>query len=772
MSGNSLADILAWMKDDSRLLKWGMVVALERRKANLIVLQEYINRFGVGSYIPPIKGEVPIVENKRMELIHDFVMDVPLLSFENADLNDSKAMLTMSVMRGGQLTLEKESVGWKVIKLDEIDPLQGPKLFLDLLLNQAPGDVEADGRVILDLSKSENFRLTFAESENEQRIGGDFFKDLFNKLKPEQRIYPLGKIARGTNALMRPDSFELRTQHDSGSVDSGNGAILALVRMEGGKGGNFPGANYKYLIPGDQGKDYSSTVLFDPQLIMVIILLKEALNFVSGDEVELVRDDAGKLLKATFMSGSVAFETFSVTGPLYLLDGSRHDIKITVDKYELLVSRSAPLVVDLSHGKFTVTWQSATNVHTAFSTEGQEPATFVLRYGVDMLIEYEFGEAQGDVVLVQTKSDVQPIVSMPSASNENKPSGFFDPLIPYLAPFVAGLYASVVIVSKIMTFFEEQLNSQHSVSSTIDEIVKLNFGQAIQGEEIYAPHDIGFFGRINPQQTTFLTTPTHPLMKQGSTQQFSTDPAVTGVQWKVENLVGDTGNPGTIDRNSGRYQAPASIENRFTRVRVTATAPGTGYHSSALVTIVANDLSVHPLIQICDTDATVELTAGVLDEGELVWSIKNAVPGESGQLRPSVKPGGHYTYHHGPVVAGKTYVLDEIEVKNPRTNATRSVHVLSLQKDPMLAVKIDRIDVQTGQVQLTGMFDGEPDTVEWRIAPGGSGSIDAEGKYRADPTSTRRFALIFAELQIGKHKFEGHLILPLPLVEFPARLKG
>lgn len=771
MSGNSLADILAWMKDESRLLDWGLVVALERRKANLIVLQEYINRFGVGSYIPPIRGEVKIVSGKRMELIHDFVMDVPFISFVHADLNNSKAMLTMSVMGGSQLTIEKDDGSWKVEKLDEIDPLQGPKLYLDLLLHEVPGDVKSDGRVILDLSRSDNFRLTFAETETEQTIGGNFFRDLFNELKPEQRIYPLGKIERGSNALMRPESFVLRTQHYGGAVDFVDGCILALVRMEGGKDGNFPGPNYRYLIPDDQEKDYSATVLFDQQLIMVMTLLKEALKFVSDDEVELDRDGDGKLLKATFISGSLEFAAFNVTTPLVMADGSKYDVTVDIDAYELLVSQSTPLVVDLSHGKVTVLWKSATNVSTTFSIDGQDVSTYTLQYGVDMLVEYELRGAQGDIVLIQTKTDIKPIVSMPSASNENKPNGFFDEIIQLLASFVAGFYAFAIIVSKILAFFNEQIHTQHSVSSTIDEIVKLNFGQAIQGDEIHAPHNIGFFGRINPQQTTFLTTPTHPSMTQGSTQQFSTYPVVTGVQWKVENLVGDTGNPGTIDRNSGRYQAPASIENRFTRVRVTATAPGTGYHSSALVTIVANELSVHPLIQICDIGTKVELAAGVLDEGELVWSIKNAVPGESGQLLPSIEHEGHYTYHHGPVVAGKTYVLDEIEVKNPRTNATRSVHVLSLQKKPMLEVRIDRLDVQTGQVQLTATFDREVVNAVWSVRLG-TGSIDSTGLYRAAPTSKQRFALIFADFSLPPFKFEGHLILPLPLVEFPARLKG
>ena len=177
-------------------------------------------------------------------------------------------------------------------------------------------------------------------------------------------------------------------------------------------------------------------------------------------------------------------------------------------------------------------------------------------------------------------------------------------------------------------------------------------------------------------------------------------------------------------------------------------------------------------IEICDVGTTVELSAGVLGEGQLQWSIKNAVPGESGELKPSDKPDGDRTYHHGPVVSGKTYVIDQIEVKNTRTGGTRSMHVLALQKLPMLSVRIDHVDMQKGEVQLTAILDGEPDVAEWSLPLGGPGSIDSNGLYRANPASTDRFALIIAEVPYGSsRKFEGHIILPLPLVEFPQVLE-
>jgi hypothetical protein len=122
------------------------------------------------------------------------------------------------------------------------------------------------------------------------------------------------------------------------------------------------------------------------------------------------------------------------------------------------------------------------------------------------------------------------------------------------------------------------------------------------------------------------------------------------------------------------------------------------------------------------------------------------------------------------VVANKTFVLDEIEVKSA-AGTTRTVHVLALQKPPMLTVKIERTDPAQGQVQLTALFDGVPESVDWLLPLGGPGEIDSTGLYRANPTANERFVLIYAQLSFGTRLFEGYLILPLPLVEFPKLLE-
>jgi hypothetical protein len=780
MSGNSLASLLAWMKGNTRMLGWGLVVALERRKTNLIILQEYIKRFSQSSSLPPIRGEMEIVANKRMEVIHDFVMDVPVLSFENADLNDSKAMLTMAVTGGNQLTMEKESVGWKVYKVDEIDPLQGPKLHLDLLLNEVPGNVNGDGRVRLDLRKSDNFRLTFAESDNEQRIGGVFFKDLFNKLPDEQRIYTLGKIERGTNDLMRPQSFELRTQangtaaRDPHSSVYGDGAVLALVRMERRLGGDFPGASYKYLIPDDQGKDYSATILFDRGRALVTAMLDAVGGMVGSRDFKFDFDGAGELLKATISSGAFVVPKLEFEQSVSLPpDGKLTNIKLFVDEMIFPVSSSSPLVVEVSGGKVQIGFASVAVAGVKYSTPGQSDGVYNIRCGINLVAEYEVVESTDGVLLRQTRIDATSTYEYVDANDESAArNAFWDLIVFLLMELFLHVSYTVAMIERIKGYFVAFLEFEQPLNETITDIIKLNFGQAIQGDEIHAPHDVGFFGRINPTSTSFQINPIQPLIKQGGSLQFATQPVVAGVQWKVENLVEGPNSPGTISA-SGMYQAPpaSAIKGRSTRVRVTATAPGTGYHSSALVTVLLNELSVNPLIQVCDVNTSVELAAGSLGGARLQWSIKNPVAEESGEIRQSEKPGGDHTYHHGPVVANKTYVLDEIEVKNTQTNVSRSVHVLALQKAPGATVNILDANIAQGTVKLEAIVNGTSMPAEWSLPLEGPGSISQTGLYQAPQTTTERYVLIFAVIDGGPFgKFEGHLILPLPLVAFPQAL--
>jgi hypothetical protein len=108
------------------------------------------------------------------------------------------------------------------------------------------------------------------------------------------------------------------------------------------------------------------------------------------------------------------------------------------------------------------------------------------------------------------------------------------------------------------------------------------------------------------------------------------------------------------------------------------------------------------------------MSAGHLDGSALSWAIKNPVAGESGEIVPSDKPGGDHTYIAGPQVAGKAYVLDEIEVSQGAQ--TQSAYVLVLQNEPGATIKpVDNPNLPEGQIQLEVFVNDRPQVGQWSL---------------------------------------------------------
>lgn len=122
---------------------------------------------------------------------------------------------------------------------------------------------------------------------------------------------------------------------------------------------------------------------------------------------------------------------------------------------------------------------------------------------------------------------------------------------------------------------------------------------------------------------------------------------------------------------------------------------------------------------------------------------------------------------------GKTYVLDEIEVSQGAQ--TQSAYVLVLQNEPGATIKpIDNPDLPEGQIQLQVFVNDRLQVGQWSLPLGGPGSIDAAtGLYIQDFAAKERFVLITAAVDIPDWGiFEGYIILPLPLSNFPSVLEA
>jgi hypothetical protein len=783
MADYSLQQLLDWMKEPQNNVMWGWdaIAALSRGKVNTLLIQEYIARFTTGTYLPPVSAGIDIVGDQWQEYIHDFVLDAPRLSFEVQTAEGTefvKGVLTMSVMGGSQIALEKNVDFWQTRKVRWISPLQGPRLFLDLQLEKVPGVVRDDGRVYLDLSLSDNFRLTFGTTPTEQRLGGEFFQELFNKLPPEQRVYPIGVIKEGGNPLMRPQSFKLGAQSNrrSDSEGFGDGTVLVFIQMEGNAQGGSPGADHPYLIPNDAGKDYSATVLFsEDRILRNISVLDEVVarvgEMLGTNEFIYHTDEEGNLVEITVGSGGLNVDGQEVELIKEEYGDSWLHVSILTYGAFFAADQNFPLSIrPQSEREVTLTWNSSAEEQSYIVGNWGALPVYVpinYKYSLDLVASYalQAGEDQSLVIgPLDYRLDIKHDFGAPadrSMNNLELPPSIWEMIVALVVGFLGALTAE--IAPRVNMVLNPMRTVRH-LRSFIDESINLNFGQAVTGIAQYAPRDIGAFGYVNPATTAFAIDPLEPRIFKGTTKQFTVTPS-TAVTWSVENLLRSPGSPGAISA-SGLYTAPAQIEGSYLRVRVTATAAN-GFKSSALVTLLSSRLTVNPLIQLCDPGSSVTLEGGALAGGALSWTLVS--PGEhSGSLTPE---GNACTYTARSGSGDPTFVLDEIKVSAEGDEL--SVYVLVTRNSTVLTVKPDaQAALPAGQVQLRASLNGDRPAT-WSLPLGGPGSIDAtSGVYTADPAAAERFVLVYAEWDseiIGV--LMGQAILPLPLTEFSEELR-
>ncbi|SFW92770.1 hypothetical protein, partial [Pseudomonas sp. NFACC16-2] len=799
----TLAELLSWMKDQDRMSKWDAIVAMERNKTNLLLIQNYIDKFSLGSYIPSITGAIATGGSggNFREYIQEFVMDVPRLHYEDTGLDNSKANLRMAVVAGRQVSIEKDVTVWHVTRILDYDPLDGPSLFLDLLLPEVSGEIADNGNIRLDLSKSDNFRLTFAETQTEQELAGRVFKALFNRLNDEQRVWTLGTIKRGINPMMQPRSFGLRTQQGS---QEGEGAMLAFVRMEGRHEGDFPGSNsgFRYLIPNDAGRDYSATVLVGRGRVVIAELVRSLAETIDHDDFNYVFDDDNGDIVVTAKGGGITVPGGTFNHRLEMMTTFLGPIwaDLEVSHPEFLLAARERLKVELHGQQISVRWLCTGTVRASMNVvatnfEGlqglidQYPSRN-LGYNLIVTAYYQLIDDGAGGTLKRISYDVESNVEPESGvdifkfgDDVKRKLSLTDPI----AEIVFGLFILLGLLmlqiaeillnllamdasGMIAGAIKDQFPTGGAVMGFIEENLELNYGETIQMLNLQSPHDVGLFGRINPAQTTFaITTPEPRIAAGGPHYAFEVFPARPGLKWAVEHLRRLAVGVGTIDEDTGVYTPPAvhQVQGRFTRVRVTATDPVTQFSSSALVTVVRSRLTINPLIQICDKDERVPLKLGYLKDDEdspaPTVVINNPVPGESGSIESN---NGVYTYvSNKEVVEGKTYVMDELVATYK--GYTASVYMVVTQTTPAITIQAPGSLEGLTEVALRAIANNRDITehVEWSIEFNGPGSWHSEtpGVYKVDEMAPQAFVFIRASwdsVVIGV--LEGHLLLALP----------
>jgi len=282
---NSKAELLASMEGRAVTQEWGAISMFSRGRLNRLLEQQFVAGFDEFSFLPSFRIEEVFLNDDETEWmdLQDIILSKPLLSFETASLDNSRATLTLGII-SGTVTVSSKPVGKPATLLSsfKLSEQQGFTLSMTVNLAMVVGEVDKRGRVTLDLRNSVQFSCNLAEQLNAQNRLGEVFGRFLKALPRHKRVYELGTLdLKGYNPLT-PTTFYIRTQAAPGAktkaaLNYGDGGVLIFIAVRGkpspeyfpGEGSGFP-----YLIPDDQ--DGQGDELYSATLVVSYDLLQYA----------------------------------------------------------------------------------------------------------------------------------------------------------------------------------------------------------------------------------------------------------------------------------------------------------------------------------------------------------------------------------------------------------------------------------------------------------------------------------------------------------------
>jgi hypothetical protein len=778
MENNSVEEMLMWLKEEQRTLKWDAILAYDRTKTNAVLMQEYIGRFNTDDYLEPITEEIEDnTTPTQKEYIADYVMDRPRLSFANSSLQNSKAHASMKVIGGSHLTYLKPEGApvWSISKIALEDSLDGPRVEFDIDLMVSPGSVSSAGQVELKLDAGTDYRLTYVETPHLQKVAGERIKRRFSALSESKKTFVLNQLKFTGDQFLKPKEFFIRTHNKKGAgarllanEDDNEGSVLLFVTMDGGTNGLFPAGNsgLRYLLP----DGYSATVLLGQEYLAKKIF-SDGLKKISNSEnvvYDVLWGDGGKRiikfvarngLRKVVENNSVHYNLVDYVSPsiaMPLNTGGANEL------FEMYLAEEGVLFVwKVNNQQQPLAWSGDAS-GAGFVLSGWN-AKARLFFSIDL-----------NSSLMRLNVDPDSVVESGGVESGHLPlkSGHHR-------------YINEKYLNWLEDFFGYAFRDFIGIVETIN-LLTLNSllfrsGDAVKLERVHIPTDLALFGQVGPTLTAFTVSPLETILGHSGEFQFKTEPVRTGVTWKVENIPGSTGNPGTIDASTGLYKAPtaAQLTGDHTRVKVTATA---GAHtSSALVSVLRRDITINPLVQTATAGDSRgrEMSAGTLDGGALIWNVD---PASGARVVPSLQPEGDHTYFPGPFKPNTGFSADRVEVKNPRTNKTESSTVVVIHGVPVFTLMIDNTaSLPANKVQLVVVgADGKPIApgdidLTWKVLAG-SGQVDQKsGVFTVDPAATDKFAAIITTFPSAAPGIipdsQGYIILPMPLFSIPETIR-
>lgn len=770
--GNSKAELLEWMKGSSKTLGWDALIAVDRATINDVFREHYIELFDGGTPFPEITAGVKI-NDSAYRYFDRCVLSPPMLSFVDAKITDSRPVcnLSMEISGGREVTLEyygaTQATALKISYITGINPSR-----LDM---QAPVERRqvsgAVGAISVDLDHGVNYAVSSGVSELEVALTGALFKREIAAWPPEDRIWDINQLVSVAGPLT-VESFEFRCQQGPGASTKaaenyGDGAVIAFIQTKRGERGTLPTNEeaLKYLVPDDDGESYSVTTVINfhslASCVAYDLFLSAPPEYFSPPYTPLVSElsgfsaffyDSGVMSYPEFhapVAGSsnyvrlkdVAWGMGESERPLFLLSSDSVDFD-SGDIYNFgCLALGYYLCTDIDYQEFR------NNRWHDFRAALEASVSRKFRYSLDT-------EAQK--MKPSLIRENQSNISATDRPAEDEPERAGGQSVLNAAQHVLHLNLAFIADSAVASLPDIALLP---LNSLLFSGHKKNYLT-----EHSRPFDTVLFGHIAPSITAFEITDAMLILGPGRQHPFQINTSTVTVTWSVSNIPGEAGLPtGVINATTGAYVAPAADQIPGSQVRVKVTARSASLHASALVTVVAKELSINPLVQMIRTGNSCDLVARSLYGGSQVWEVDPA----KGSLANSPNPDRtkRFTAPDSPAPGTS---LDLVEVKVTADGITEKAYVGVIHHNPVITVQAGTIDVAAQKVTLSGLMQGTPvPGITWRKLAG-SGEIDAEtGIFTAGAFLAEPFVVIQAEAFGGV--LTGYLLLPLPLAPYPAR---
>ena len=755
---NSRDALLSWMQGKTVTYGWNALITYSRAKINRMLEQQYVAKFNADSFLPPIFGTVSLIPGgarREMLELSGLVLGAPQISFETADLLDSRVLVTMDIVSGSVAYMSYPDASPAYLKSSfNVSVQQQFKVQMEVRLDAVTGEVDKEGNVVVDLGEGFNFTSNLVSQPYAQAQLGLFFEDLFKRQPASDRRYLIGVLDYVGNDMLTPSNFHIRTQAaPSGknihSSSYGEGGVILFVRTRNDfYDGTLPtaenAATFRYLIPDDETKepgqpDYSGSIVLSSRMIFENVIKPYLTRYIARGLSLSSNTPPGSstLLKATngkFDSGSCHFQADHLLGeqsnfmmseiyfPFY------PNLIISPDGDNLVIKLKDSIRLPY-HYKLDIPGWPDENIRD------------------DVIFNY-------DLKLIYTLA-ADPVKNLISFKRAGQTFAHSMHIQNYDYDDNSQIHAEVRW--KFEAFVQAEMQKIEDLFFGI-ELPDLDFyalnhllfpGQnAFLATEAHLPGDVVLFGQIDPTNTSFTLEPLQSIIKVGNSQRFEIRQlkrTAAPITWTVRGIDGSRAQ-GVIDQ-TGMFTAPPlqSLEGSAVRNVITASYndPITGElrTASALITVVAESMAVAPAmstLNLRNSPLPVELVASSLSGNPLTWRLLDSAPGT---LEVAVDTlSALYT---APESSQNDMLPVLIEVEDSGTGEKVLATVLlisasyNLDLEPVFHPGLAR----DASVQLSVLDDDEDYTYEWSVIAG-QGTVDTFGVFTAPDDISSPYSVI------------------------------